>query len=146
MTSSPAPPLIVSASSVPVRLSFPDVPLMVFATTITAPVMSAATSNTPRATKMAWLRSEALRPPAPSILRLPLKLGRDYPTRSRHASLPGERELAQAGAGGDPNEVPLVKELGDLDGVGGGPLAEVVAHHPEVETPLVGGIAADAAH
>ena len=37
-----------------------------------------------------------------------------------------------------------MQQLGDLDGIGGGPLAEVVADNPEVEAALVRGIAADA--
>src|SRR4051812_23992232 len=102
---------------------------MVFATTTTAPRMSAAARRAARATKMAWLRSEARRPRAPRSLRLPLKLGREYPSRSVHASLTRERELAQAGPGRHPDEVTLVQKLGYLDGVGGGPLSEVVADH-----------------
>ena len=38
----------------------------------------------------------------------------------------------------------LHEHLGDLDGIGGRPLPEVVGHHPEVEAVGVGNVAADA--
>src|ERR687891_2603771 len=37
------------------------------------------------------------------------------------------------------------QQLGDLDGVGGGALAEVVANDPEVQAAVVRGVTADAA-
>src|SRR3954447_4048862 len=49
--------------------------------------------------------------------------------------------LTQTGARGDPDEVPLMKQLGDLHRVGRGALAKVVADHPEVEAALVRGVA-----
>ena len=43
------------------------------------------------------------------------------------------------------HEVALGEQLGDLDGVGRGALAQVVADDPEVEAALVRGVAADPA-
>jgi cellulose synthase/poly-beta-1,6-N-acetylglucosamine synthase-like glycosyltransferase len=61
-------------------------------------------------------------------------------TLERLLSLVAPRSGARAGA----DEPALDKELGELDRVGGGALAQVVRNHPQVEGALVGRVVADA--
>ena len=57
----------------------------------------------------------------------------------------GVLDRSEGGAGRNAHEVALGQELGDLDGVGRGALAQVVADDPQVEAAVVRGVAADAA-
>ena len=60
------------------------------------------------------------------------------------ARAPQRRPSARRSGGAQ--QVPHPQQLGHLDRVGGGALAEVVADDPEVEAALVRGVAADAPH
>ncbi len=55
------------------------------------------------------------------------------------------RDVDLVGCRARPEQAALDQQLGDLHGVGGGALAQVVGDDPEVEGALVAGVAADAA-
>ena len=56
--------------------------------------------------------------------------------------LGASRPLRRRRDAGGADQAALVQQLGELDGVGGRALAQVVAHDPEVEAALVRGVAA----
>src|SRR5205823_13619478 len=82
------------------------------------------------------------RPGLPRVLpRASNRMNRSAFIPIRYPASPGLSGPGRAGA----QQPALAQELGQLDGVRGGALAEVVAHDPEVEAALVRGVAPDAA-
>src|SRR5262249_35639249 len=71
--------------------------------------------------------------------------GRATPSGKRKWNLWVKAAGAGTGAALGQKAATVSEELGGLDGVGGGALAEVVAGDPEVEGALVAGVATDAA-